>query len=33
MIGWGKADGQEVSFGFGEDVVVQFLTRHDLDLI
>lgn len=32
MIGWGEND-RGVSFTFGEDIVVQFLRRHDLDLI
>ncbi|KAG5180859.1 hypothetical protein JKP88DRAFT_187164 [Tribonema minus] len=31
-IGWGEND-RGVSFTFGEDIVVQFLRRHDLDLI
>eukprot|EP00611_Tribonema_gayanum_P020032 TRINITY_DN3585_c0_g1_i1.p2 TRINITY_DN3585_c0_g1~~TRINITY_DN3585_c0_g1_i1.p2 ORF type:complete len:394 (-),score=159.43 TRINITY_DN3585_c0_g1_i1:373-1554(-) len=30
--GWGEND-RGVSFTFGEDIVVQFLRRHDLDLI
>lgn len=32
IIGWGEND-RGVSFTFGEDIVVQFLRRHDLDLI
>ena len=32
MVGWGEND-RGVSFTFGEDVVAQFLRRHDLDLI
>ena len=31
-MGWGEND-RGVSFTFGEDVVAQFLRRHDLDLI
>jgi hypothetical protein len=31
-VGWGEND-RGVSFTFGEDVVAQFLRRHDLDLI
>ena len=32
IVGWGEND-RGVSFTFGEDVVAQFLRRHDLDLI
>ena len=32
IVGWGEND-RGVSFTFGEDVVSQFLRRHDLDLI
>merc|ERR1712070_243287 len=32
IIGWGEND-RGVSFTFGEDIVAQFLRRHDLDLI
>jgi len=32
IIGWGEND-RGVSFTFGEDIVGQFLNRHDLDLI
>lgn len=32
IIGWGDND-RGVSYTFGEDVVAQFLRRHDLDLI
>ena len=32
IVGWGEND-RGVSFTFGEDVVTQFLRRHDLDLI
>jgi serine/threonine-protein phosphatase PP1 catalytic subunit len=32
IVGWGEND-RGVSFTFGEDIVVQFLRRHDLDLI
>lgn len=32
IVGWGDND-RGVSFTFGEDVVAQFLRRHDLDLI
>lgn len=32
IIGWGEND-RGVSFTFGEDIVNQFLRRHDLDLI
>jgi serine/threonine-protein phosphatase PP1 catalytic subunit len=32
IVGWGEND-RGVSFTFGEDIVAQFLRRHDLDLI
>jgi serine/threonine-protein phosphatase PP1 catalytic subunit len=32
IVGWGEND-RGVSFTFGEDVVAQFLRRHDLDLV
>jgi len=32
IIGWGEND-RGVSFTFGEDIVAQFLNRHDLDLV
>lgn len=32
IIGWGEND-RGVSFTFGEDIVRDFLTTHDLDLI
>jgi len=32
IVGWGEND-RGVSFTFGEDIVAQFLSRHDLDLI
>ena len=32
-IGWGESGGRGVSFVFGADIVDDFLTKHDLDLV